>query len=231
MRTLLFTGTLMLIMLSTCANGVPVYDSSQVQVRKWKQEYINVYKSDRDFQYNKSAQPVKSYWDQFWDWFWQTVSRFFDSPAGAFTFRWIIIPAAVLIIVYFIVRVTGMAEGSFFGKKNRGQPIAFTAFDEDIHSISFDEAIRNAADTKNFRLAVRLLYLQTLKHLTDQGKINWQPGKTNYAYSLELKSQSYQQRFMELTRRFEKNWYGNIVATEEEFTGLRSEFADFNSQF
>jgi hypothetical protein len=74
------------------------------------------------------------------------------------------------------------------------------------------------------------LYLQSLKILTDNGKINWQVNKTNLMYWQELGGTPYQQQFFDLTRQFEYNWYGNWPPTEPEFARLRQTFGDFNKQ-
>ena len=62
----------------------------------------------------------------------------------------------------------------------------------------------------NYRLALRLGYLQLLKLLSDQNLIRWQPDKTNHAYLAELPGEHLRAPFRELTRQFEYVWYGEL---------------------
>jgi hypothetical protein len=101
---------------------------------------------------------------------------------------------------------------------------------EDIHAIDFDRAIQDAIDTRNFRMAVRLLYLQSLKNLADRGLINWQLNKTNIAYVHELDNHEFQQTFRDLTFQFEINWYGDVPIDENEFGSVRDQFNRFKRQ-
>jgi hypothetical protein len=206
------------------------YDSASVQLRHVTGNRLSSFKSDPHFQYDKIVEPPVSLWDRFWNWIWSLIGRFFESSAGGVILNWLIIPVAVGIIVFFIIKVTGMTDGRLFRKKNLDQGLGFTTLDEDIHAIDFDSAIQRAVDSRNFRLAVRLLYLQSLKLLTDQGKINWQINKTNLAYWQELSGMPYQESFFELTRQFEYNWYGNWPPTETAFVDLRKTFGEFNRQ-
>ena len=124
----------------------------------------------------------------------------------------------------------GIGPGSLFGKNNRFDPLNYAVGEENIHTIDFNEAIQQAVDDKNYRLAVRLLYLQSLKILADKGTIDWRIDKTNYAYGQELAGQPFQQSFLTLTREFEYNWYGNRAASPKEFESIRQTFSDFNRQ-
>lgn len=207
-----------------------LYDSSFMHAREYDADKLSSYKKDPVFQYEKVIEPPKSLWDRFWDWFWSLINRFFNTKSGGAIFQWTLISVAVIVLVYFIIKLNGMTNAGLFGKNNKGEKLDYTIMSEDIHSIDFDNEIQKAIDEKNFRLAVRLLYLQSLKKLTDNGNIHWQLNKTNLAYWQELGGTKYQQPFFDITRQFEYNWYGNRPATQEEFGTLRQTFNDFNSQ-
>ncbi|MBS1934922.1 MAG: DUF4129 domain-containing protein, partial [Bacteroidetes bacterium] len=152
------------------------------------------------------------------------------TTTGGRIFNTVITILAVALLVFFIVKVTGMSGTGLFGKKNKSDKFPFSELDENIHTIHFDDAIQRAIDDKNLRLAVRLLYLQSLKNLSDKGNIHWQSNKTNFNYVQELSGTPYQSKFTDLTRQFENNWYGNFFIPEYEFTRLRQSFIDFNRQ-
>ena len=68
------------------------------------------------------------------------------------------------------------------------------------------------------REAVRLLYFQTLKQLSDAGRIEWQPYKTPTQYLYEVRLPAFRQ----LTNHFLQVRYGNFEATEELFRTMRA---------
>lgn len=78
----------------------------------------------------------------------------------------------------------------------------------DIHSIDFGREIAAALRRKDWSRAVRLVYLQTLKQLSDGGRIDWQPYKTPTQYLYEVDSPAFRQ----LTNLFLQVRYGNYEA-------------------
>jgi hypothetical protein len=98
---------------------------------------------------------------------------------------------------------------------------------ENIHEINFDDDIESALAQRNFKLAVRLLYLRSLKQLNDAGLIQWQIEKTNSVYVDELSNPNQRQTFSILTRQFEYIWYGNFPIDEQAFRNINTLFQDF----
>lgn len=230
MRTLLTCIFLFLCLGHLAAQQPLRYDTSVIAVRSFSPSAMKGYQNDPQFQYERVKEPPNSLWDRFWAWFWSRINRIFDSKVGGTVFYWVMIGLAISVIVLFIIRVNRMTDGMLFGKNNQKEQLKYTSGEEDIHTIPFEEAISQAVKEKNFRLAVRLLYLQSLKNLSDKGEINWQFNKTNLAYWHELSGTVYEQPFLELTRHFENNWYGNQPARETDFPYLSNLFSDFNIQ-
>ena len=97
--------------------------------------------------------------------------------------------------------------------------------EEDISDIAaFDKRILKAEVEKNFRLAVRYFYLQTLQMLSDSGSLQLSPDKTNYRYVRELSNKPYQNEFAEITLNYEYVWYGKFEINEEVYSKLRKDF-------
>jgi len=204
-------------------------DSSVVEVRSVDSSTIKEYRADKDFQYERSFAPVPSLWDRFWAWFWELIGRIFGTRAGTTAFKTIFLIISIGLLVFFIYKLTGMNRTALFGRKGTGA-LDYSTLDENIHTINFEEAIQQAVDGGNYRLAVRLLYLQSLKTLSDRGLINWQINKTNIAYVDELRGSPYQPGFDKLTLQFENNWYGEVPITAAEFDSVRLQFSRFNHQ-
>ncbi|MEO6314833.1 MAG: DUF4129 domain-containing protein [Chitinophagaceae bacterium] len=205
------------------------YDSAATDSRSFNASELNTYKADKDFQYNRYKEPPRSLWDRFWDWFWNRIGRILSTRGGAVAFKSTLTLLAILVLGYFIYKVSGMGKAGLF-KRNAGTGMGYSVSDEDIHSINFDEAIDLAIQNNNYRLAVRLLYLQSLKKLADRNLINWQLNKTNIAYLQELQGSAQQPFFSNLTLQFENNWYGDLPITATEFEAVHQQFKQFNRQ-
>src|SRR5689334_7067949 len=228
MRSSLAIFFFTLITLTGFSQKTLVYDSSDVHVRLFNKAAIENYKADSTFQYDRILEPPASLWDRFWSWFWSKIAAMLSTETGKRTFTAVLILIVVAILVFTIMKLTGMSGASLFGGKNTGEGLSFTVSDEDIHGISFEEAIEKAVSEGNLRLAVRLLYLQTLKKLSDRGLISWQINKTNVAYVRELSGSNYQQSFGDLTRQFETNWYGDRHIEPSEYSQVQQAFHQFN---
>ncbi len=100
---------------------------------------------------------------------------------------------------------------------------------EDIFIIDYDKEISKATQERNYRFAVRLWYLRTLKELSDRNIISYGPEKTNSEYLDSLIGKSYYQDFFRLTRNFEYTWYGQFPLTGEGYSLMQKEFIGFKN--
>jgi hypothetical protein len=100
--------------------------------------------------------------------------------------------------------------------------------EEDLFNINYENEIRNAVLASNFRLAIRLWYLRTLKELTGKNLISYRHEKTNTEYLDELYGTTYHNDFRKLTRNFEYAWYGKFELNENAYQVIEKEFAEFN---
>jgi hypothetical protein len=122
-----------------------------------------------------------------------------------------------------------MDKAGPFGKKNKSG-LEYSLSEENLQNINFQQAIQEAAYQKNFRMAVRLWYLQSLKNLSDHKLIDWQINKSDESYILELNGNPIQPSFVDLTRQFESNWYGGFPIEENEFKMVSERFMHFNEK-
>jgi hypothetical protein len=201
------------------------FDSSDVSVRVFNDTIINSYKNEKQFQYDKIGEPVLSLWDRFWIWFWDMVNQILSTPAGKTTFNIVLIILGIAAVIFFIVKLLGDKTKLFGGKGAKG--LAYQIGNEDIHAIPFEDAIKEAIANGNYRLAVRLVYLHSLKLLSDKELIDWKPGKTNTTYVFELKDHPSFLSFNNLTQEFEFAWYGGEEVSKEHYEEIDAAFNDF----
>jgi hypothetical protein len=204
-------------------------DSSVVVQRFFNENSIEQLKKEKDFQYENLREPVRSIWDRFWSWFWRKMSDILATRGGRIAFNTIFIVLAISVIAFFIWKVMGMNRNGVFGRNSK-DGLDYGVSVDDINKISFAEAIEQAVTVGNFRLAVRLLYLQSLKRLADKGFIQWQVNKTNSDYLKEVSGRSWASLFTSLTYKFDYIWYGEMQVDKEQYADVQQAFMSFNNQ-
>ena len=100
----------------------------------------------------------------------------------------------------------------------------------DIYHIDYDREIANAVQQQNYRLAIRLHYLQLLKNLSQQNIIQYHSRATNADYIQQLAATHYYKDFFRLTRHFEYNWYGQINISSKVYAAVQHDFETFKQQ-
>lgn len=101
---------------------------------------------------------------------------------------------------------------------------------ENIFETNFNKEIQKAVSEQNYRLAVRLLYVRTLRQLSDHNLIDYRPEKTNSDYLFQLAGTKYYQDFFKLTRNFDYTWYGQFQLTQDNFSIIQNQFSSFQNQ-
>jgi hypothetical protein len=101
---------------------------------------------------------------------------------------------------------------------------------ENIFAINYQKEIDKAARQENYRLAVRLMFLRLLKNLSEKNIIQYNQGKTNLDYLLQLHPTRYYKDFFRITRNYEYSWYGQFEVNEQAYHIIRNDFDNFDRQ-
>jgi hypothetical protein len=100
---------------------------------------------------------------------------------------------------------------------------------DDIFSIPYEREIQRATEAQNYRLAIRLWYLKTLKELSERNIIDYRFGKTNNDYVNSLFGNRSYKDFFRLTRNFEYTWYGQFNLSAQAYEMMRADFIQFKN--
>jgi hypothetical protein len=92
----------------------------------------------------------------------------------------------------------------------------------------WENAIKDAMIKEDYRLAVRIMYLQTLKKLDDKIIVAFKQDMPNGYYLQKLFSTNYYPPFKELVKYFDYTWYGNYSITREQCSSIWAQFITFN---
>jgi hypothetical protein len=212
---------------SNAADKKLVIDSSKIEVRKPSESSISEFKSDKEFIYDEAQ--TQNWWDAFWIWVGSKLSKLMGTKAFSFFQEYLgyIIILAAVIIVILVLNKSKLRGLFYFNKEN--QVSGFKETKEDINEIDFDNLITEAISKSNYRIAVRLYYLKTLKLLSDRKLIDWKINKTNQNYVREIKKEELKMPFEKLTYLFEWIWYGEMPVAESFFEETKNNFKDFQN--
>lgn len=206
-------------------------DSGRVDVRMPAPEALRAFRDDPGFAYDRQPPQTDSGWARFKAW----LAEKLFSPLERRSTNWLVERIfwilAGLGLIYAVLKLLRMEpRGLFYGRSDRQRSPAFAEI-EDLQEVDFDGLVQEATAAGDFRRAVRLLYLKTLKALAARALIAWQPEKTNHEYLRELEERPQADlaaSFSRLTYLFEYIWYGDFPVDARAFERARGTFSDFD---
>lgn len=198
-----------------------------IKVRQFDARKIEEYQASKDFSYDNVAPEHESLWSMFWRWFWRFFDSIFSGSTAGTYFGYLVIAVFVALVVFVLTKLSGM-DFRVLSSKSKTLEVPYTESLDNIHEINFDQEIELAVSNGNYRFAIRVFYLRTLKFLSDTDQIIWQPEKTNQTYISEIADSDKRDRFKTLTSQFEFIWYGEFFLNKESFNELKDGFDTFN---
>jgi len=205
------------------------YDSSTIQLRHLSDSSIKKYRANEEFNYSIQRSEGVSIWDRFWNWVFRKISDIQANKFWAKFFEVLVWIFCISAFVYAALKLTGMNSTALFSADKKNGQLDYLLEEDNIYAINFAEAIQTAIDERNFRVATRLLYLQTLRKLADAELITWKINKTNDVYLHEISSATLRESFGFLTRAYEYAWYGAMPLDGVQFKDIHQQFLNFNN--
>jgi hypothetical protein len=172
-----------------------------------------------------------------WTWFWETLKRFYDwinslfpdshpddQPGKQGAGGVHVVPVVLVLVGLILVIVIALALRAALRpeppRKEASSDKASSKKDDDPLSRSVsgweERAVALAAEGR-YREAIRAWYHAILVHAASAGLLQYQRGRTNWEYvHLMSPAISWRPLFSELTRLFEREWYGRAESSEQE---------------
>ncbi|MGN6163125.1 MAG: hypothetical protein ACTHOF_01160 [Flavisolibacter sp.] len=200
-----------------------VNNASAVQARPIADSIIQKLKSDDDYWYVNTVPPRQ-----------KKVEEKSSGGESIFEKAWfsnlvwfLIVGSFVAILIWFLAS----SNIKLFRKRDVAivdEDLEIT--EENIFSLDYEKEIHKAISDQNYRLAIRLWYLNILKEMADKNIIQYQHEKTNRDYLDQLDHTHYYDGFFRLTRNFEYSWYGQFPLQADGFQLLQKDFQTFKQQ-
>lgn len=206
--------------------------NSPVSLHRLEADFKTNY-TDNIFDYERIEK--LGFWERFKRWLAEFLMRLFDfdsaSKASVFTGYFIktIFSLLIIALVYFIVRALIRKDGYWvFGRSSDKLDINTNTIDINLLDTDFKKLIKKATEKKNYRLATRYYYLNSLQKLTSKGIIEWDPEKTNYDYYSEIENIALQKQFQYISYLYNYSWYGEFELDAVAYSEVEN---SFNSLF
>lgn len=204
-------------------------DTVHIEKKSFSSETLRELKQDPALDYKELPTVAESLWDRILRWIAEFINSFFEAAYTTDWGRFFLYIGLVALIVVLVMTVLKVNAFRMLYSRT-GSPQKLEALDENIHEMDFEKLIQESINRQDFRRAIRLLFLYSLKLLADRHLILWQLGKTNHDYVGELQQTDLRRGLNELSFYFDYAWYGNFQVNRETFDKVQSAFRDFKSK-
>ena len=170
---------------------------------------LHQYRADEAYNYARELQAPELDW---WDWLMSKIGEFLSdlfSIQGKGDFRIVIYIVIALAFIALIAFILYRYQFKLFGRA--GKVTNENDEEDNIYGVDFEAVYVKAMAQKDYYKAVRIVYLRTLRWLSDGNKISWQLYKTPTQYTREYLSVEFER----MTTAFMRVRYGNYQASEE----------------
>ncbi len=197
-------------------------------------EKLESLKNNEDYNYNQEDSQT-NWWTDFKEWLAIQWERVFGEPFepnslwGMFfeILPYIIIAIALILIVWFIAKNN---PGNQIMRQHQNSKVILNEEEELLMKRNLDKLSEDAINQKQYRLAVRYLYLNCIKRLDIKNIIGYANDKTNYEYVKEIQFSEISKPFKTLTLAYEQIWYGQLVFDDMYFEKFKHEYDNFHQK-
>lgn len=235
--TLALVNRFLLISLNTFFATATVKDSLTVAVDSSKivpkhfTENLSEKYSGSDFDYDSMEGEAENFLGRAINWFFNKLGELFGihlSPEMYQVIKFIIYGLLIIFAVYILVKLlVGDNASSFFSRKSK-MVAPLNIQEEHIENIDLDSYIKNALKEENYRLAIRYMYLKSLKLLSLNNIIDWHFEKTNSDYYREIESVGLKENFKKTSYLYDNIWYGEYALDKAGFENAKKDFERLN---
>lgn len=212
------------------------YDDSKLEVQQITKDDLKKYHDDKNFNYSEVIQE-ESILNKIVLWFRNLVTKIFEwlfgvgKASGLLKFIFNILPYVTLIfLVYLLIRFFLKVDSrTLITGQQDAATITFTEEEHILKNEDIHVLIKNAIKHQNYRLAIRYYYLLSLKKLSQNHIISWEPQKTNEDYISEIDPIVLKTDFSNITRIYDYVWYGEFDIDVLKFEALKSQFESLNN--
>ena len=204
------------------------HDTVRIQSRSFDRNILEEFKSNPRYQYGRPRQGL-SLLQRILIWIAISVSWLLQFLTQTVAGQIIFYGLCAGLILYVVLKVLNVEARDLFFRSRASTRIDFKLAEVNIHEVDFEKLIDDTLQRKAYREGVRLLFLFSLKRLSDAHLIQWMPGKTNDEYMAELRHHPAKPRLQELRYYFDHTGYGHFEIDDRTFAIVHQTFREFEA--
>ena len=205
-------------------------DSSKLIQKHFSEDLSKKY-SGSDFDYDSMEGEGENFLERAISWFFDKIGQIFGihiSPEMYQIIKFTVYAILIIFAVYILVKLlVGNNASSFFGRHSK-LVAPLNIQEEHIENVDLDSYIKNALKEENYRLAIRYMYLKSLKLLSLNNIIEWHFEKTNSDYYSEIESIDLKENFKKASYLYDNIWYGEFALDKIGFENAQKDFERLN---
>ncbi len=208
-------------------------EAEKVSLRSYDSTKLAEYRQEKRFQYDKVRQEeaAPSWFTKMLKNIGKWLSAAVPSAKTMDTVGNVIVYGiAILAFLLIIWGIFKMRIRNVIAKSADPLSFDFKEVTTDILMTDFEKYLMEAVKAGNYKKAVQILYLESLKSLTLNNIIQWKPNKTNQEYLYEMQNSPLRRPFMDITRMFEYIFYGEFPINEQTYLQTAAAFQDFQGK-
>lgn len=209
-------------------SGITLYSSNQstidfskIEVRQPDSSFVSSYSSQKEFIYSQPA--IKTN-------FFKQLFTYLQKRLGALSritaaLPWImkaLIGLLILFSVFVVIKQSNLHKLFYSEKEIKSPEFRISAVSNQL--IYYDNEIKTQLNQKQFRKAIRLLYLKVFQQLQVKDIIKYSKDKTNVDYLRDLSNTDIKPFFYNVTQIYNYVWYGELEISEEQFLNFEKSF-------
>ncbi|MCB0464219.1 MAG: hypothetical protein KDC78_00900 [Aequorivita sp.] len=207
-----------------------IVDSSKVVPKHFSENLSEKY-SGNEFDYDSMEGEAENFLGRAISWFFKKLGEIFGIHISPEMFQIVKIFVYMLLIIFAIYILVKLLVGdnasSFFSRKSK-MVAPLNIQEEHIENIDLDSYIKNALKEENYRLAIRYMYLKSLKLLSLNNIIDWHFEKTNSDYYREIENAALKENFKKTSYLYDNIWYGEYALDKAGFENAEKDFERLN---
>ena len=205
-------------------------DTSNIEVKQFKEDLSQKYQGN-EFEYESSLEgESENFIARALRWVLNKIAETFGfdmDPATYEIVEFIFYGILIIFALYIIVRLLVGNKATAFFSKTSSKLAPLNIKEEHIESVDLEQFIKDALAQKNYRLAIRYMYLKALKELSFHNFISWHFDKTNLDYYREIESPQLKDNFKKVSYLYDYVWYGEFDIDEQGFANAQQDFERF----
>ena len=148
--------------------------------------------------------------------------------------KWGAIGLGIALLLYLLIKAFGLDKMGKYNRRNTNAKkldiVIEDLTQEEFVKTEFEILIEEALANRNYRLAHRYQFLNTLQILQKNQWIQWGKDKTNHDYLFATSGQVFHTSFRDLVNAFDLVWYGERLINEQIFNSINKEHNSFNQK-